>query len=339
MLASLSLVLALASPAAPGNGSPSALEQRACEQQFRVLAKSMGSSEKPSAKDLEACAGAFREARAASGMDEGQYGRWLQCQAESATAFGGPCDKMLYEVMARKAGDSLDAMFAEDKRRERSALASLALFRNKGLISGATFKEIEGASRDNRHGSLTNKLEDALQVLQEGRVRSGTDLAIYPKKAITSLTAPAPPAEKGERAADLAFVDGRTGRRVVRFSRLNYALLALRIDNGEVANAMKWVGEKPDARSIEVAIATDKEHGADLLLRKGVMDVAAKLGKKMSPPLRRVPLLVQGKTSISYDRWLALAATFHARGLDGEDADEKALARLVTLDDLERTLR
>src|SRR5262245_53723291 len=140
------LLLALASsdagaaaPAAPAT----ALEQRACQQQFRTLAKAMGSSEKLSAKDVEECAEAFRQIRVAYSMDEGQYGRWLHCKAESETAFGGPCDKMLGKLAAKKAGDVIDEVLAEYKRREVAALAALKPFGARGLIGAATVKEIE----------------------------------------------------------------------------------------------------------------------------------------------------------------------------------------------------
>ena len=332
MLAGLSFVLALASSGAADNSPPSALEQRACEQQFRVFAKSMGSSEKQSAKDLGECAGAFRQARAASGMDEGQYGRWLQCIAGSATTSGGPCDKMLMEAFARKAGGFLD----EDKAQERAALAALALFRTKGLVSDATLKEIEGASRDGRHMSLTDTLEDALQMLREGRVRAGTDLAVYPRLAITSKGDPPP--EKGERAANLAFVDARSGKRVVRFSRLTAGMLFYRVRNGEIANALTWVGQKPDARSIEVPFeATEYFRAYDLLGKESMKDLET-TGKRLSPALKRIPFLVQGKTSISYERWVALAAAFRARGLDKASAFSGELDGIQTLADLEKVL-
>ena len=50
------------------------------------------------------------------------------------------------------------------------------------------------------------------------------------------------------------------------------------------------------------------------------------------------PLLVQGDASLSYERLLALAAQFRARGLDKADRDDPTLAHLVTLADLEREL-
>ena len=328
---------ASASGAAPPAAPATALEQRACEQAFRTLAKEMGSSERPSARYIEECVGANRELKATYGMGEEQYRSWLTCKADSPTAFGGPCDKVLGELLAKKTGDTMDAMMAEDKRREKAALASLASFRRKGLIGAATMKAIETASRDGRHASLSDLFEDALQVLTAGRVRPGTELAIYPHEALISEAKP--PFGKGERAADLAFVDARTGRRVVRFSRLTYVTLRLRLQNGEVANSLAWVGEKSDARNIEVAIETTADYGAHLLLDEDTMAGVAKLGKRLSPSLRGVPLLVQGTTSVSYDQWLALAATFRARGLDKNDADPRTLARMVTLADLVKVLR
>ena len=53
MLAVLSFVLALASPDATDKSPPSALEQRPCEQQFRVVAKAMGSSQKAPARGCD----------------------------------------------------------------------------------------------------------------------------------------------------------------------------------------------------------------------------------------------------------------------------------------------
>jgi hypothetical protein len=54
---------------------------------------------------------------------------------------------------------------------------------------------------------------------------------------------------------------------------------------------------------------------------------------------RECQLLLQGETTVSYDRWLDLAARFRARGLDRARPDDEELARLVTLADLERELK
>jgi hypothetical protein len=342
VLALWPLLLALASPdagdSAADKSPATALERRACEQQMRALAKSMGSGERPSAKDVKSCAASLRKVRAGYGMDEAQYTRWLRCQAETWGGFGGPCDKILSEVGARKAVDQIDAMLDEDKRHERAALAALAPFRDKGFISADNYREVESASQDDKHGSMSELLEDAVRLLKEGRVRPGTELAIYPHEGIGLQGAPAP--QTGERAADLAFVDARNGRRIVRFAHTSVVELIYRIDNGELPSALDWVGEKPEARDIEVTIFTSESFPARVLLDpKTLKDMSSKLAAHLPGALAQRPFLIQGKTRVSYERWLALAARFHERGFDGNKADWRTLSKLVTLADLEKVLR
>jgi len=339
MLAVLSAVLALASidTGAAKKSSSTELERRACERQMRALAKSMGSSERASAKDIESCAAAFREVRAGYGMDEAQYTRWLHCQVESGAGIGGPCDKILSELTARKAASQIDAMLEEDERQERAALAALKPYRDKGLIGADTFRQIESASKDEQYGSLAEIFKDAVRLLQSDRVRPGSQLAIYPHKGMGPDGAP--PSQTGERAADLAFVDARTGQRVVRFAHTSGLEVLLKLGNGELSNALAWVAEKPEARSIEVMLFTTEDYGAHMLLSADVMKEVTKLAEHLPGALAKRPLLIQGKTTISYERWLVLGKRFDERGFNGKHPDFNKLAKMVTLADLEKILR
>ena len=116
-------------------------------------------------------------------------------------------------------------------------------------------------------------------------------------------------------------------------------MLLNKLDDGELANALDWVAEKPEARSIEVVLFTTEDSGAHVLLSADAMKGVSKLAKHLPGALAKRPLLIQGKTTISYERWLDLGARFHQRGFDGKAPDVNTLAKMVTLDDLETILR
>src|SRR5262249_35066831 len=155
----------------------------------------------------------------------------------------------------------------------------------------------------------------------------GTKLSIFPRAGI-NWTVPAP---KGERAGDIAFVDARTGQRIVRFAPLSVDSLSQLIGHGEIPNVLDWLAEKPQERSIERAIDTNETRPAYMLLYPTWMvQVESAFGSRLSTDLKGRPVLVQGGASVSYEGWLALAAAFAARGLDEADPDDATLARMVT---------
>jgi hypothetical protein len=326
-------VVLLLDAGAPAGGAPAtALERQTCEHDLRLMGEP--TSEKEMAKCLSVL---LRETWTRYPSDEEQYGRWLQCKVESDSPGGGKaCDAILYKHLGTTPEKQAGAYEKEQRRRIRQALATLAPFRDKGLISAATFKQLETEARSTLDSALVDLFEDAHQVLADGRVKRGTELAIYVHLAVFLDPKLVP---KAERAGDLVFVDAHTGKRVVRFSRLTTAALVGRIVYGEVPNALGWVAQKADARAIEVVVNTKASDRAyALLLPDQIQRVEAALEKPMGGELGQRPLLLQGDTSVSYQRWRVLAAAFRARGLDREDPDSPKLAGLVTLADLERAL-
>ena len=278
------------------------------------------------------CVSALREDWAKFADRGNQYERWLECRATAARL--DACNVLIAKQLARKKDEDFKRFIREKQGRQRKAVAALAVFRDRGLISARNFKEIDGASRAFNNGWFADLYEDALQLLRSGRVRPGTQLFINPRPGID-----ASPAPTGERSADIAFVDARSGRRVVRFSHMSSQALAVWIGHGEIPNALAWVAEQPDARSIEVVMDLAESYPAyELLAPHLIKAFEGQLGKRMPRGLEKIPLLVQGDTSVSYERWLALATRFRARGLDTADRDDPTLARLVTLADLERDL-
>ncbi|HEY7374334.1 MAG TPA: hypothetical protein VIF57_19380 [Polyangia bacterium] len=263
----------------------------------------------------------------------------VSAAAARAVAEPGERDRIREARPGFAAVERLTKLAADDKRAEQNALAALAGYRDKGVLSARNFEELDAASRDQQHASLTVVFEDALAVLKQGRVQAGTELSIYAREAVSAERGEPPP-ESGERAADLAFADARGDRRVIRFAPMSLLMLRYRIGNGEVGNALAWVAEKPDARSLEVAFeSTDMFPGYLLLIDDTMKEVEAKVGTRMPRGLARRPLLVQGGTAISYERWLALAARFRARRLDKADfLRDRRLAKMVTLADLVRAL-
>jgi hypothetical protein len=268
--------------------------------------------------------------------EEAEYARWLDCRLAADTPGGGKaCEAILYKHLRTTPAAREAAFEQEHKQRVRKALAALARFRGKGL-SARTLKETESAARGPFSRRWIIIFEDAASVLESGRVRKGTELAITPHLGSGGN---AKFAAKGERAGDLAFVDARSGKRVVRFSQMEIGGIEVRIVDGDIATVLAWVAEKPDARTIEVSVDADAKSPARVLLGPNFMkEIEARLGPQVPKGLEQIPLLVQGDTSISYERWRALAAAYRARGLDKEDPDDPKLAGLATLADLERVL-
>lgn len=338
VLGGLAVSVRSAAAATPDTGSadrrpPTDDERRTCEHINRLMEEPDPLSDRQVTKCVSLL---LRSDWFRSPGEEAEYARWLDCRLAADSPGGGKaCEAILHKHLRTTPAAEGAAFEREHKQRVRRALAALERFRGKGL-SAQTLKQTESAARGPFSRRWIIIFEDAAAVLAGGRVRPGTDLAIYPhlgSGGVPRLAA------KGERAGDLAFDDPRSGKRVVRFSQLSVGGIQTRIDDGDLATALAWVAEKPDARRIEVAVDGDAKSPARVLLAPAFMkEIEARLGTHLPKGLERIPFLVQGDTSISYERWLALAEEYRARGLDREEDDSPKLAGLATLSDLERVL-
>lgn len=177
----------------------------------------------------------------------------------SPPAPADPADDEPASVEAPKddAAPSPEAMMADFQARGDAALARLREHAKAGVITAETIARIEQDRGRAGLGRFADVLEDALAIIEAGRVAPGTTIEINVHAGLGGDAPPLPPAD--EVSADVAFTDAASKRRVARICPIQGTLLSLDPFADRIRKLMQWWAQSADHHDVEIAIVPEPE--------------------------------------------------------------------------------
>lgn len=189
--------------------------------------------------------------------DDATFERYLQCELDAKTPNDlTDCVMIMAEGPAKKAKAGMEKMMAEAAGDAEAALARIRSDAAAGVITAETLARVEEGRSKAGVGRFSTVLDDAHALIEAGRVAPGTTVEIVIHPGLGGEPLKLPP---GEMAADLAFTDAKTGRRVARVSPTGGEILSIGAFSDRLGTLMRWWAQDPEGHDVELAIVPDPE--------------------------------------------------------------------------------